>query len=169
MISKSTNTFMNLIYEKVKLTPFNIFKYLSHRRKLKKFRKHILNCSPDFSLLWRMADFIKYAEEIFLYDNAQKNGHLYSSRGYTAGQNGFRITDETKIITVKLYSDTQRVILELKRQIGSKLDTSLSFTADNWDDPPSAYEEMLLEQLIDCITTEILKLFDECYNKRVMY
>ena len=100
---RSGNLFINTIYDKTKLSLKTLFKYLKHNKQKKKLIKTIREGSPSFGLLWKMADFIKYAEELFFYDNSTKNTEigLYSSRGYTYGCNGFKINATDCFITIK--------------------------------------------------------------------
>lgn len=164
----ATNIFMNMIYEKVKPSIKNIFKYFSHRRKVKKFKKDIDQGSPSFGLLWKMSDFIKSAEEVFFYDNNKDNTDicLFSSSGYIHGENGFKINDPDCFVVIKLYSDTQRVVIEIERAKGQRIKHTMSFTNETWEGEPTAYDEMLLEQIIKMINKYILKLFDWCYERR---
>jgi len=165
----TTNVFVNMILNKVAFSWRHLFKYLSHKKELKKFRKKIDEGSPSFGLLWKMADFIKYAEEIFFYDNSLKGNNdimLYSSRSFAPGENGFKIVDPRCTITIKLLSESQKCILEVSRNSGAKLKNTMEFISDNWSGEPTAYDEMLLEQVIKMINSCILKLFDFCYNER---
>lgn len=157
-----------MIYDKVELKFCNLFKYFSYKRKVNKFRSNILNGSPSFDLLWNMADFIKFAEGIFFYDNSLKNTEfgLYSSRNYTNGQNGFRVSTPECRLVIKLFSDHQRVCVEIERIKGEGRKSTLSFTDGDWDDSHNQYDEMLLEQIIKVINSSIIALFDHCYNLR---
>ncbi len=164
----NTNIFIQYIYKKIKLNKFNFIKYLIHRYRINKFKKEIYNSSPGFDILWQMADFIKLSEMIFCYDNNTKNKDigLYSSKNYENGTNGFRILDSNCDITIKLFSKSNEVALEINRSIGEKSRTSISFKNNEWEKNPSIYEEMLLEQIIKSINSKILLLFDYCYNLR---
>lgn len=164
----TTNVFMSMIYNKVNLSFKTFFKYFKQKRRVKKFRKDILDGSPSFGLLWKMADFIKYAEEVFFYDNSTKNTEfmLFSSRGYIPGENGFKINHPECFIIIKLYSDIQRVVIEMSRTKGSGLKNIMAFSNEQWEGEPTAFDEMLLEQLIKIINSSIISLFDYCYSKR---
>lgn len=167
-INKKLNPFMEMIYNKVSFKPLSLFKLLFYKRKLKKFRRDILECSPSIDLLWDMADFIKLAEVVFFYDNTLKNTEfgLYSSRNFPAGQNGFRINGVDCRITIKLFSDIQRVCVEIERLKGEGGKTTLSFTNGDWEMTHTPYDEMLLEQVIKTINKKIITLFDHCYEIR---
>ena len=166
---KSPNTFMNIISEK---NSKGIFKRLAHRIKLHKFRKTILEGSPSFGLLWKMADFIKIAEIVFFYNNTHtldSEFTIYSSKEYMAGTNGFKLRDDNAgvILLVKLISDTQKVIVDIERQRGNKFKNTMTFVENKWQDNNyTAYDEMLLEQVIKIINTKIIALFDHCYELR---
>lgn len=167
-MATATNLFMKMIYEKPKLSLKNIFKYWKHKREVKKFRNDILKGSPSFGLLWKTATFIKLAEIVFFYDNSTTNTEigLFSSNNYSIGENGFKIIDEKCTITIKLISESQRVLLEVNRNFGGKFRSSMSFMDNKWEGDPEAYDEMLLEELIKIINKKIVMLFDWCYNKR---
>ena len=162
--SLTGNIFINMIYNK---PSSGFFKKRKHKKEANKFRKEILDGSPGFGLLWRMSDFIKLAEDVFFYSNSLNNTEfgLYSSRQFEENQNGFKITDAEKgvVITIKLLSKSQHVIMEIDR-INSFSKTTLSFTNEQWDRAPSIYDEMVLEHAIKIINTRIIKLFDHYYN-----
>lgn len=165
-----TNVFMSIIHDKPKS---GFFKKLKHKRAVKKFRNDIKEGSPGFGLLWRMADFIKLAEDCFFYANTLDNTEfgLYSSRAYTRGQNGFKLYDHEAIITIKLISETEKVIMEIDRIKSNSTPgvcsskTTLSFSKEQWDNKPTMYDEMLLEAAIRKINSRILYLFDYCYDR----
>ena len=166
---KTPNIFMNIISEK---NPKGfIFKW-AHKIKFHKFRKMILEGSPSFGLLWKMADFIKIAEVVFFYNNTHSLDSefaIYSSKEYMAGTNGFKLKDDKTscIIVIKLISDTQKVIVDIERQHGNKLKNTLVFVDNKWQDTNyTAYDEMLLEQVIKIINSKIIALFDHCYSLR---
>lgn len=166
---ETTNVFMNMIYEKVpEPTGFKgWWKYRKYQKKLRRFVKDISNGSPSFGMLWKMADFIKFAEEVFFFDNSTESSeYLYSSRKYERGQNGFKITTDESVIVIKLYSNAQRVALEIDRLNGNKLRSALSFSHEQWEMEPTPYEEMLLEQVIKIINSKMLSLFWRCYEAR---
>lgn len=168
-LDKKLNIFMEMIYNKVNYTVFSLFKSIRYERKVKKFRKTILNCSPSLDLLWDMAEFIKLAEVTFFYDNSLKNSEfgLYSSRNFTPAQNGFKVYIPSQCrITVKLFSDEQRVCVEIERLKGEGGKTILSFINGDWEENHTVYDEMLLEQVIKFITAKIIYLFDYCYENR---
>lgn len=167
---KSINMFMEHIYNKEPFKLSNLFKYLKHRKAVKKFRKDISDGSPSFNVLWQMADFIKLAESVFFYKNTQKDSEfgLYSSRNYASGTNGFRVTDVANglRVTIKLFNENKQLLLEVEYMNSDNSKQYLSFKDNEWNVTPTVYDEMLLEQVIKSINFSILNLFDSCYNKR---
>lgn len=167
---KNINMFIKHIYNKEQFRFFNLFKYLKHKRIVKKFKKDINEGSPSFNVLWQMADFIKLAESVFFYKNNQKNTEfgLFSSKNYTSGTNGFRVTDDKNGLraTIKLINDNKQLLLEVEYMNSDIPNKCLYFKNNEWDCTPTIYEEMLLEQVIKAINSSILRLFDSCYNKR---
>ena len=168
--NKNINMFMKHIYDKKQLKLFNLFQYLKHKYTVRKFKKNISEGSPSFNVLWQMADFIKLAEMVFFYKNSQKDSEfgLYSSRNYASGSNGFRVTDTENglRVTIKLVRDTKQLLLEIEYLYSDNPKNYLSFKDNSWDCNPTVYDEMLLEQVIKSINRNILRLFDNCYNKR---
>lgn len=166
--NKSANEFINVIQEKTKFSIFKIIPYIKYRRKLKNFKKEILNGSPDFYTLWIMADFIKLAEYIFFYNNSIKDEEigLYSSKGFIPGQNGFKVHTKECTIVIKLFSETEKVVVELERNTGERDKSVQSFIKGKWETKPDTYNEMLLEQTIKIINSSILNLFNWCYDRR---
>lgn len=165
----SLNIFMKYIYEKEPFKLSNIFRYLSHKRSVNKFVKDIENGSPSFNILWQMADFIKLAETVFFYKNTQKDSEwgLYSSRNYANGTNGFRVSCEGGLrITIKLFNESKQVMLEIEYLTSDSPKQIMTFTDNDWDIAPTAYDEMLLDQVIKVINRKIINLFYSCYNKR---
>lgn len=164
---KIPNIFMQYIYDGWMIKKRNIFKYLKHKYDIKKFRKTILCGSPSFKLLWDMADFIKYAEEIYLYDNSIDNTdiRLFSSRKYNRGENGLKLNDKDSIVVIKLYAETSSVMVEMERRNGTKMKSLLSFTDNKWNSKPTFVEELLLNNIIAFLNHQIIELFDRCYNE----
>lgn len=164
----SMNVFIEEIYKKKKLSLFGLFGYLRHKSKLKKFKKKINNGSPGFNLLWDLSEFIKIAEAIFFYDNSVRNTDigLYSSKNYQSGTNGFRLFSNDCNITIKLFSSSKSLALEVDRIKGEKQKTIINFKDEQWEEDPTLYDEMLLEQVIKLINERALKLFDYCYALR---
>jgi hypothetical protein len=139
---------------------------------LRKFRKTILEGSPSFGLLWKTADFIKISEIVFFYNNTHSLDSefaIYSSKEYIAGTNGFKLKDDKTgvILVIKLISDSQKVVVDIERQHGNKLKNTMTFVNNNWQDSDyTAYDEMMLEQVIKIINNRIIALFDHCYSLR---
>lgn len=160
----SVNIFINLINKKTLCK--GIFKKIFHKIEVKRFRKTIYKGSPSFIVLWNFADFIKYAEEIFFIDNdnSDRNG-IYSSRNYKSGQNGFKVTTNDVVITVKLFNSSCTVAIDVGYRKNDR-HHQFSFKNEEWVNEPSVYDEMLLEEIIKIINREMIILFDNCYDKR---
>ena len=160
----SVNIFINLINKKTLCR--GIFKKIFHKIQTARFRKTIYKGSPSFIVLWNFADFIKYAEEIFFIENvnSDENG-VYSSREFKSGENGFKITTNDAIIIVKLFNKTCSVAIDVGYRKNGR-HNQFSFVNEKWVEQPSVYDEMLLEEIIKIINWEMLKLFNECYDKR---
>ena len=171
------NPFIRLIYEKEEKKITNLFKYLSHKRKLNKFKKTIYNGSPSFETLWQMSEFIKFAETAFLYDNSLESDNyigLYSSRNYKHDENGFKIINSEFSrdcdITVKLDNKKSTVALAIEPHKNREGNTKvLWFKNNSWmyESDETVKNEILLDMSIDIINSCILELFGFCYYMRL--
>lgn len=143
----------------------NIFKFIRNKLSINRFKKKILSGSPSFGLLWKMADFIKSAEIIFFYNNSTNNTEigLYSSRKYPSGQNGFRVTTADITITIKLISESKRVMVEICRASG--YNNTFAFANEFWDQNYTEIDELTLDRIISIINSRILLLFEWCCEK----
>ena len=159
--------FMKIVNKTVPPTFKTFFKHLKFRSELKKFKKTINEGSPSFGVLWSFADFIKYAEIIFFFNNTKKN-YLYSSDGYEPGHNGFRISFEEYIITVKLYTESQIVAIEIEYPYTNHRPVSYKFKNGNWVDEPDNYDILLIDRVINIINMNMIKLVDWCVAKRLL-
>lgn len=176
---KRINSFIKLIYDKEEYSFSNFFRYHIHKRKVKKFKKNIYDSKFDLSMLNNIAEFIKYAETVFFFDNSFNNTiGLYSSRNYEPGENGFKISNSPYSkdcdITVKLISSNDTIYhayVEVKRKGGSQTITTFEFDGDNdlITFPISGTvidNYIFLDKIIDIIYTCALQLFDFCYENR---
>ena len=168
MKGQKSNLFINIIYEKNPLS--NIFMKFIHKWKVKRFKQSLSKSSPDFNMLWSMADFIKLAEELFFYNNISSvcddTIGLYSSRSYKLNENGFKLCTSEYTLVIKLYGNSRRTVLELERNTNVLLKSKLSFKNNEWEEEPNVDSEILLEILIRDIIKHILNLFDFCYDRR---
>ena len=166
-----SNMFMNIVKDAVPLTWKTISKFFKFRSKVKKFKKTIHGGSPSFGVLWSFADFIKYAERIFFYDNSKNsNFGLFSSDSYEPGHNGFRIIDNISkeyIITVKLFTDTQKVGIDIESQKGNKIKQNYTFINGEWTEDPDDYDILLVDRVISIINLNMICLLDMCIYKRI--
>lgn len=163
-----SNGFLNIIDKKY-IGHNPILKFISNIRFKRTCRK-IFDTSPSFGQLWNFANFIKLAEEIFFYNN-KRDSLLYSSASYKAGENGFVITSEADhvIITVKMYSDTQYIAMDVKRTNGTNMLTSIAFKENNWVEEPEESSIILLDNIIGIINRHIIMLLKYCYDRRGSY
>ena len=166
--SNFANSYLRIIDQKY--TGKNpIKKWISDYRFRKECKK-IFDRSPSFSQLWEFADFIKLSEYIFFYNN--KNGStLYSSNGFKFGENGFVITSkpDNVQITLKLYTDDQRIIMDVKRLNGTNMLSTINFENNNWSTEPEDKDIILLDNIIGIMNRHILMLLKYCYDRRGSY
>lgn len=166
--SNFANSYLNIIDAKY-IGKNPIKKWLS-RFKFNKKCKEIFDRSPSFSQLWEFADFIRLSEYIFFYNN--KNGAtLYSSRSYKFGENGFVINSEPDNlqITLKLYSDDQNIVMDIKRTNGTNLLNTLKFRNNEWDGSYEDQDIILLDNVIGIMNRHIVMLLKYCYERRGSY
>lgn len=163
-----SNGFLNIIDKKY--TGFNPIKKLISRVRFNLTCRKIFNTSPSFGQLWSFSDFIKLAEKIFFYNN-KSGSTLFSSASYKIGENGFVITSDVDHVnvTLKLYSDTQSIIMEIKRTNGTNMMTSLRFKENDWDGTPDEADIILLDNVIGIINRHIVMLLRYCYDRRGSY
>jgi hypothetical protein len=140
----------------------SFFKYLKYNREKKNIKK-IKTGSPSFGVLWNFADFIKYAEIIFFYDN-NKNGTLFSSTGYNPQENGFRINGVECVITVKLFSEYQRVGIDIESKHGNKLKRNYTFEENQWTIEPDEYDVLLIDRITEIINNSMIGLLQWCID-----
>lgn len=163
-----TNIFMNQVKDAISFSWKYIFKYFKFRRSYKKFCKNIKIGSPSFGVLWNFSEFIQYAEIVYCYDN-NKNNVLYSSKDYIIGQRGFKIYTDEMIITCKLWSDNQKVGIDVENKNGNKLKTSYEFINGNWTKEPDDYDILHIDRIIGIINHYMLYLLTYCINKKLHY
>lgn len=173
---KEFNPFIRFIYEKEEKKFGNIIKYLFHISKLKKFKKTIYRGSPSFETLWQMAEFIKFAEIAFLYDNSLDSDNyigLFSSKNYKKDENGFKIINSEFSkdcdITIKLDNKKSTVALAIEPHKNRDTNTKVLWFKNNqwmYENEDILENEILLDMSIDIINTCILELFGFCYYMR---
>lgn len=162
------NGFLNIIDKKY--TGFNPIKKLISWYSFRRTCRKVFDTSPSFGQLWSFADFVKLAEEIFFYNN-KSGSTLFSSSSYKVGENGFVITSpvDNVIITVKLYSDTQSITMDIKRTNGTNMVTTLKFKENDWEETPKESSIILLDNVIGIINRHIVMLLRYCYDRRGSY
>lgn len=156
------NIFMRHIYGKQK----SWWKNLKPRREYKKFLKSLKSVSPDFSMLWNIADFIKELELVYMYDNSTKHDGLYSSNGYNPGENGIKYTSDDLSFVIKLFSDDTRVVIEIDRHKGNQIRGKLEFIGNDWVGDHDICDEMLLENIVNRLMNETTYLLTYFYDHR---
>ena len=144
----------------------NCFKYLKYKKKLNKFIRSLDEGSPSFGVLWNFADFIKYSEFVFFYDNC-KTSNLFSSIGYAPGENGFKISEEDYTIIVKLFSDSQRVGIDIENKKGNKLKKNYTFEKNEWIEEPDEYDILFIDRIISIINRHMITMLNDCIKKKL--
>lgn len=163
---EENNIFIDIIYSKVNRSFKHPIKYLKHRIKLNKFKRYINGVSPDFNLLLEMANFVKIAEVVFMYDNRKDTPNkLFSDQYYKGDRNGFSIRTDECYVSISLREQNRNVSVELVRTNGNHLKTVQTFKDSEWVTKQTMFNELLLEQTIRIIDKAILELFDWCYRK----
>lgn len=161
-----TNIFMNQVRDAVSFSWKNFFKYFKFRKSYKKFCKNIKMGSPSFGVLWNFSEFIQYAEIIYSYDNSKTNS-IYASRDYIVGQRGFKISNGEIIITCKLYSDDQKVGIDVENKTGNKIKTSYVFINGAWTKEPDDYDILHIDRIIEIINRHMLQLLYYCMDRKL--
>ena len=148
----------------------NPFKRIISKWKFDRFCKEVMKSSPSLGVLWFFADFIKLAERIYFFNNS-KDGELYSSYSYPIGENGFIINDKDHNISIniKLNSDYQKVIVEVKRLFGTYKSTEHCFINNDWTEDRQNYDEVLIDNTIGIINTYIVGLLRYCWKSKGSY
>ena len=151
----------------------NPIKRFFNRMKHKKFLKKISDMSHSIGTLWFFCDFIKLAELIYFFDN-KKNSYIYSSSSYSYGENGFIINDEKNnnvVIKCKLFSDDQKILIEVKRTNGSNMITEFSYSNNEWNFNKfdSEYSNVLVDNTLGIINKAIVYLIDFCWYAKGSY
>lgn len=160
------NTYMDQV--ELKYIGNNPIKKLISQHKYNKYISRLRKQSHSIGSLWFFADFVKLAERVYFYNNKKDSPNgVYSSNSYHTGENGFIITatDKDVVINCKLYSDTQKVILEAKRLNGTNKITELEFNGSSplkTDD----YDEVLIDNIIGIINRYIIKVLNFCWYSK---
>jgi len=91
---------------------------------------------------------------------------LYSSTEYSPGTNGFRINIDEAIITIKLWSDTQTIGIDIENKKGTKKKSNYTFVNNDWLDPPDEYDILLVDNIIGIINKAMIWLLDYCIKSK---
>ena len=150
------NIFIEHIYNK---TRFNVFNYIKYRRFLRKLDK----VNPNFGMLWQIADFIKILEQVYMYDNSSTNT-LYSSLKFEEGENGFILNTNEASIRFKLYQENETIGMEIIRNKGNKLKSSMRFNENSLID--NIHDAQLMINIIDWLMDAVKQLLIIYYKKK---
>lgn len=157
------NKFMDHIFNKTKR--FNFKRWREYRKLIKDLKKS----SPSFGILWQIGEFVRLLERVYMYNNSP-DAMLYSSKKYSPGTSGFVITVKDIVkLRVKLYSDDQRVTLEVARLGGEQVTTSINFIDNQWESDHDQCDELLLEYCIDLIMTTVADIFTYYYKNKYKF
>lgn len=173
--NKRENIFISILYEKRFAKRFR--DKLKARKKYKKLKKYISNWSPTIDDLNDIADLVKFAELVYSYENNIFFSPIYSSKNYDPNTNGFIINSPyyRNLILVKLDLLTSTVLMEIraKRETDGgyyqditecKLLYTIKFVNNNWVETPECRNELLVDMLIEIISSAALEVFDYCYH-----
>lgn len=145
------------------LHPIKSYRAIKKRRQ---FTKKILNGSPSLGVLWYFAEFIRYCEIIFFYDN-NPSAKIYSSKNYDPCESGFVLNLPEATIIVKLYSDSQTVAIDIKNKLGSKITTNYTFENNQWTKEPDAYDILHIDHIIDIINRSMIEFMNTMIDIRL--
>lgn len=159
------NMFIEHVRDSKRFSLLNMGKYFTHKLKLRKFFKTLDEGSPSFGVLWSFSEFIQYAEVVYSFPN-DRDGVLYSSRSYSPGESGFKISRDDMSITVKLWSDTNKVGIDIQNKEGSKFKSSYTFIRQSWTEDPDEYDILLIDRVIDVINKNMIQLTKWCIDKK---
>lgn len=152
---KTVNFFMEPIYAKKK---FSILSWL----KMKFFIHKLNKISPDFNMLWEIADFCKILEVVYMYDNSN-NSKLYSSTKQTNGMNSFIIKNESCSILYTLDASAKEICIEIKRNIGNKSNSIIRFI-DGEAEIKTEDNKHLFINLINWLMDDVVELIERYYK-----
>lgn len=157
-----TNIFMNIIYSKKRFSIASYFKYLNFVRKLHK-------TTPNLSILWDIANFIKTLELVSFYDNS-KNSLISSPRSYPKmTENGFVVHDPNVELKYKLDLDENLITIEINRIKGTNYKSTLRFHDGNNDIEMTRDEQELLLNIVNITMLSVEKIFKEAWKAKKVY
>ena len=173
--NKRENIFINILYEKRFAKRFR--DKLKARKKYKKLKKYISNWSPTIDDLNDIADLVKFAELVYSYKNNIFYSPIYSSRNYDPNTNGFIVNSPyyRNLILIKLDLITSTVLMEIRRKgeinddyykdiTECKLLYAIKFVNNNWVETAECRNELLVDTVIEAISSAVLEVFDYCYH-----
>lgn len=173
--NKRENIFISILYEKRFAKRFR--DKLKVRKKYKKLKKYISNWSPTIDDLNDIADLVKFAELVYSYKNNIFYSPIYSSRNYDPNTNGFIVNSPyyRNLILIKLDLITSTVLMEIRRKgeinddyyqdiTECKLLYTIKFVNNNWVETTECRNELLVDTVIEAISSAVLEVFDYCYH-----
>ena len=160
-----TNMYANIVDMAIPFSFKNFFKWLKFREEYKKFYRKIYRGSPAFSALWEFSDFIKFSDVVFVI----KDDSLISSTEYRPGENGFKIKEQYRNITVKLYSEQEKVGIDIENMNTSgKRKFNFTFEKGDWTKDHDMYDEFFMDMIIQAINNTILRRLDMCIREKIL-
>lgn len=156
------NIFMNVIYSKRRFSIVSYIKYLNFIRKLHK-------TTPDLSILWDIANFIKTLELVSFYDNS-KNSLISSARSYPKlTENGFVVHDPRVELKYKLDLDDNLITIEINRLKGTNYKSTLRFHDGNKEIEMNRDEQELLLNIVNITMLSVEKIFKDAWKSKKVY
>ena len=180
VVNKRENIFINILYEKRFAKTF--ISKIKVKKKYNKLRKYIHNWSPTIDDLNDIADLVKFAELVYSYENNMFCSPIYSSKNYDINTNGFIVNSPyyRNLILIKLDLLTSTVLMEIRRKRETnggyyeditecKLLYTIKFVNNNWVETPECRNELLVDMIIEVISSAALEVFDYCYKNKFIH
>lgn len=147
-------------------------KGLIYRFKVWRFKRKLLNSKFDFKTLWEFADFIKFSEFVYGYNNdvntyLDNEIALFSSRNYNSSENGLKAHTKKYDIIVKLIKgkSNSTVFIEIRRTFANELTSYIEISEDGNLSNNTIENQLMIKQITSIVNARMLKLFTFCYNK----
>lgn len=132
-------------------------------REVKNFKKYISKISPDFKMLWCIADFIKTLEILYMYHNVE-TAPLYLFIPKKSNVRSFRVNFSDFYIEYTLYEDDMNINCKIRRSWNTEAKSDISFK-DGECIMKTRADEILMFTMIDLTMQMVYNIFDETYNK----
>lgn len=129
---------------------------------VKNFKKYLNKISPNFRMLWYIADFIKILEMLYMYHNVQKAPlYLMSTK---SNIRSFIVNFDDFYIEYTLYEDDKRINCKVIRSWNDDAKSEITFIDGEYVVKTRA-DEVLMFTIIDLTMKKVYNIFDETYNK----